>query len=274
VATIGINRFTIADLGSTAARAAYRDQLVNYFAGHYNELDEDSQRRLQTNPLRILDSKNPNMQSLLDNAPRLLDYLDKESQTHFATLKTWLDELGLPYQVNPHLVRGLDYYNRTVFEWITQQLGAQGTVCAGGRYDSLVEQIGGRPTPAMGFAIGLERLILLLSQTPLPVPDKTPHAYLIMAGPGTLQQGLRLAESLRDALPHLRLLTHCGGGNFKSQFKRADKSGALVALVLGEEEMAQHQVTLKYLRQEHPQLRVGLAEVVDYLKPLLQFFNE
>ncbi len=264
----------INSLGSTAARAAYRDQLVNYFSSHYNELDEDSQRRLQTNPLRILDSKNPNMQSLIDNAPLLLDHLDDESQTHFATLKTWLDELGIPYQVNPRLVRGLDYYNRTVFEWVTQQLGAQGTVCAGGRYDSLVEQIGGRPTPAMGFAIGLERLVLLLLHHQLQIPDKTPHAYLIMAGPGTLQQGLRLAESLRDALPHLRLLTHCGGGNFKSQFKRADKSGALVALVLGEEEMAQHQVTLKYLRQEHPQLRVGLAEVVDYLKPLLQLSNE
>lgn len=259
----------INSLGSAAARAVYRDQLVGYFSNHFNELDEDSQRRLHTNPLRILDSKNPTMQELITNAPQLLDYLDEESQTHFAGLTTLLDQLGVAYQIKPRLVRGLDYYNRTVFEWVTFRLGAQGTVCAGGRYDTLVEQMGGQATPAVGFAIGLERLVLCLLQDHLPIPNPAPEVYLIMVGQQAVTQGFRFAEALHDSLPNLRLVTHCGGGNFKSQFKRADKSGARVALVLGEDEVAQSQVTLKYLREERPQLRLAQTEVVDYLKSLI-----
>lgn len=256
----------INSLGSAAARAVYRDQLVGYFSNYFNQLDEDSQRRLHTNPLRILDSKNPTMQELISNAPQLLDCLDEESQAHFAELKTLLDQLGVVYQVNPRLVRGLDYYNRTVFEWVTRRLGAQGTVCAGGRYDTLVEQIGGRATPAIGFAIGIERLVLCLLQEHSPMPDKAPHVYLIMVGQNAVLQGFRLAEALRDSLPNLRLVTHCGGGNFKNQFKRADKSGARFALVLGEDEIAQGQVTLKYLREEQPQMRLTETEMIDYFK--------
>jgi histidyl-tRNA synthetase len=253
----------INSLGTAAARAAYREQLVSYFSDHHNQLDADSQRRLHTNPLRILDSKNPDMQTLIEGAPQLLEHLDDDSQTHFAALKQLLDQGGVTYRVNPRLVRGLDYYNRTVFEWVTQRLGAQGTVCAGGRYDTLVEQIGGRPTPAVGFAMGIERLVLLLQQ--LQLPDNAPHIYLIMVGDEAVQQGFRLAETLRDALPKLRLLTHCGGGRFKSQFKRADKSGAKFALVLGEDEVAKQQVTLKYLREKQPQISLAQSELADYL---------
>ncbi|MEN8220465.1 MAG: histidine--tRNA ligase [Pseudomonadota bacterium] len=253
----------INSLGTTAARAAYREQLVSYFSDHHNQLDADSQRRLHTNPLRILDSKNPDMQTLIEGAPQLLEHLDDDSQTHFAALKQLLDQAGVTYRINPRLVRGLDYYNRTVFEWVTQRLGAQGTVCAGGRYDTLVEQIGGRPTPAVGFAMGIERLVLLLQQ--LQKPDNAPHIYLIMVGDEAVQQGFRLAETLRDALPKLRLLTHCGGGSFKSQFKRADKSGAKFALVLGEDEVAKQQVMLKYLREKQPQISLAQSELADYL---------
>jgi histidyl-tRNA synthetase len=262
----------INSLGTADARAAYRQQLVSYFSDHYSQLDEDSQRRLNTNPLRILDSKNSDMQPLIETAPKLLEYLDEDSQTHFAALKQLLDQIGVRYRVNPRLVRGLDYYNRTVFEWVSQRLGAQGTVCAGGRYDTLVEQLGGKPTPAIGFAMGLERLVLLLSQRESPAPSTAPHAYLVMVGDEAVQQqGFRLAESLREAMPQLRLLTHCGGGSFKSQFKRADKSGAKIAIVLGEDELAQQQVTLKYLREEKPQMLVAQSELADYLTQNVQF---
>jgi histidyl-tRNA synthetase len=259
----------INSLGSAAARATYREQLVSYFSDHHSQLDADSQRRLQTNPLRILDSKNPELQALIEDAPQLLDHLDEASQEHFARLKHLLEKAGVSYRVNPRLVRGLDYYNRTVFEWVTQNLGAQGTVCAGGRYDSLVEQIGGKqPTPAVGFAMGIERLVLLLSQSE--IPDKIPHAYLLMVGnDAVIEQGLCLAESLRDMLPELRLLTHCGGGSFKSQFKRADKSGAKIALVLGENEVTKQEITLKYLRENRPQLSVAQSELSEYLKTLI-----
>ncbi len=259
----------INSLGSAAARAAYREQLVSYFSDRRSQLDADSQRRLQTNPLRILDSKNPEMQALIENAPQLLEHLDEASLEHFATLKHLLEKAGVNYRVNPRLVRGLDYYNRTVFEWVTQNLGAQGTVCAGGRYDGLVEQLGGKqPTPAVGFAMGLERLVLLLSQ--VQVADKSPHAYLLMVGnDAVIEQGLCLAESLRDLLPELRLLTHCGGGSFKSQFKRADKSGAKIALVLGENEVTNQEITLKYLRENRPQFSVAQSELGEYLKTLI-----
>lgn len=269
---LGLDDFElqINSLGSVTARVAYREQLVVYFSDHYKQLDEDSQRRLQMNPLRILDSKNVEMQSLIQEAPQLLDHLDAESETHFIQLKELLDQAGLPYQINPRLVRGLDYYNRTVFEWVTRQLGSQGTVCAGGRYDSLVEQLGGKKaTPAMGFALGIERLVLLLLQHDLD-KNNVPHVYLIMVGDEAVQHhGFRLAESLRDSLPELRLLTHCGGGSFKNQFKRADKSGAKIAIVLGEDEMTKQHVTLKYLRENQPQISVAQAELADYIKPLI-----
>ncbi|KHD10043.1 histidinol dehydrogenase [Candidatus Thiomargarita nelsonii] len=268
---LGLNdlELQINSLGTAAARAAYREHLVNYFSDHHKQLDADSQRRLHTNPLRILDSKNPDMQTLIEGAPQLLEHLDEPSQTHFAMLKQLLDQAGVNYRVNPRLVRGLDYYNRTVFEWVTQKLGAQGTVCAGGRYDTLVEQIGGRATPAIGFAMGIERLVLLLDAE---MPNNAPHIYLITVGDEGMQQGFRLAETLRDAIPKLRLLTHCGGGRFKSQFKRADKSGAKIALVLGEDEVAKQQVTVKYLREKQPQLSLAQSDLVHYLKE--NFFSD
>lgn len=256
----------INSLGSANARAMYREHLVAYFSAQPELLDEDSKRRLQTNPLRILDSKNPDLQSLIQGAPQLIDHLDAESQAHFAELRAILDAAGISYTVNPRLVRGLDYYNRTVFEWVTQSLGAQGTVCAGGRYDSLVEQIGGQSTPAIGFALGLERLVALLEQQATPVRNTSPHAYFILAGNEALvRQGLLFAEQLRDALPQLRILTHCGGGSFKNQFKRADKSGARFALILGEEEWANQQITLKSLRQTEAQQTFSLAGLIEYL---------
>jgi histidyl-tRNA synthetase len=269
---LGLNdlELQINSLGSASARAAYREQLVNYFSDHHNQLDADSQRRLHTNPLRILDSKNPDMQALIEAAPQLLDHLDDDSEEHFARFKQLLDQTHIAYRVNPRLVRGLDYYNRTVFEWVTQRLGSQGTVCAGGRYDTLVEQLGGKgATPAIGFAMGIERLVLLLSQSELQVADNTPHAYFIMVGDDGVQQGFRLAESLRDTLPQLRLLTHCGGGSFKNQFKRADKSGAKLAIVLGADEIAKQQVTLKYLRDNRQQILVAQSELADYLQELI-----
>jgi histidyl-tRNA synthetase len=260
----------INSLGSAEARAVYREKLVNYFLANESQLDEDSKRRLNTNPLRILDSKNPQMQNLIQSAPQLLDHLDKESQTHFQQLKNILDQAGINYRVNPQLVRGLDYYNRTVFEWVTQELGAQGTICAGGRYDTLVEQIGGRSTPAVGFAMGLERLVLLL-ESKLQLNDINPHIYMIMVGNEAVQQqGFVLAESLRTALPELRLITNCGGGSFKAQFKRADKSAAKFALILGEDELNKQQVAIKFLREKQAQKLLSISELADKLKQLIK----
>jgi histidyl-tRNA synthetase len=260
----------INSLGSAEARAVYRQKLVNYFSDNIDQLDEDSKRRLNTNPLRILDSKNPEMQTLIQSAPQLLDHLDTESHTHFNELKHILDQVGIKYRVNPQLVRGLDYYNRTVFEWVTQELGAQGTICAGGRYDTLVEQIGGHSTPAIGFAMGLERLILLL-ESKLQLTDINPHIYMIMVGKETVQQqGFVLAESLRTSLPELRLITNCGGGSFKAQFKRADKSGAKFALILGEDELNKQQVAIKNLREKQAQHLLAISELADYLKQLIK----
>jgi len=256
----------INSLGSAEARAAYRATLVDYFSGHAAQLDEDSQRRLHSNPLRILDSKNTEMQALIDAAPRLLAHLDQSSADHFAQLCAVLDQAGVAYRVNPRLVRGLDYYNRTVFEWVTTQLGAQGTVCAGGRYDTLVESIGGSPTPAIGFALGLERLVALLSSTAAQaLADAQPHAYLVLVGDAAVGAGLQLAEQLRDTLPRLRLLTHCGGGSFKNQFKKADKSGARFALILGDDELAQQQVAIKFLRSEQPQVSIAQMALSGWL---------
>lgn len=253
----------INSLGTAEVRAVYREKLVAYFNQHHEQLDVDSLRRLESNPLRILDTKNPHMRALVEAAPKLSDYLDDESREHFDTLCGLLDAAGLSYTINPCLVRGLDYYSRTVFEWVTDRLGAQGTVCAGGRFDVLVEQLGGKPAPAAGFAIGLERLLELVRDQLQ--PQHLPHAYLVLVGQAAQAQGLILAERLRDAQPDLRLVTHCGGGSFKSQFKRADKSGAQVALVLGDDEVTQGTVGLKYLRENREQETVSQEALAEHL---------
>lgn len=236
-------------IGSLEARANYRDALVAFLEQHKDTLDEDCKRRMYSNPLRVLDSKNPEVQALLNDAPRLSEYLDEESKAHFDGLCELLSQAGIPYTINERLVRGLDYYNRTVFEWVTTSLGAQGTVCAGGRYDGLVEQLGGRTTPAVGFAMGLERLVLLVQEVN---PDfKAPatiDVYVISSGAGAQSAAMQLAENVRDAAPQLKLMTNYGGGNFKKQITRADKWGARVALILGENEVAAQQVVVKDLR--------------------------
>jgi histidyl-tRNA synthetase len=249
----------INSLGSPESRAAYRERLVEYFSGHQAELDEDSARRLHANPLRILDSKKPEMQALIAAAPKLVDHLDEASRAHFEELLALLDAADIPYEVNTRLVRGLDYYGKTVFEWVTDRLGAQGTVCAGGRFDGLVEQLGGRSTPAVGFAIGLERLVALLAEEEVSHARHGTDAYLVRVGEGAERIGFALAERLRDALPGLHLQTHCGGGSFKSQMKRADRSGARIAVILGEQEAEQGTAGVKFLREEREQLTVEQA---------------
>jgi len=259
-------RLELNSLASNEARAAYRSALTDYLQAHYEQLDEDSVRRLATNPLRVLDSKNPAMAEMLAGAPKLSEYWDAESREHFAQLCERLTAAGIEFVHNERLVRGLDYYNRTVFEWVTESLGAQGTVCAGGRYDGLVAQLGGKATPAVGFAMGLERLALMLEQAQtLPVRADV-DVYLAAMGDGAELPALRVAEKLRDTLPGLRVLQHCGGGNFGKQLKRADKSGAHVALILGESEVANDQYTLKYLREEKEQETVNWSELVERLK--------
>ena len=236
-------------IGSAAARRDYRAALVAYLQQHVDALDEDSQRRLHSNPLRILDSKNPATQALLDAAPAMADYLDEESRDDFARLCELLQAAGVPYVVNTRLVRGLDYYNKTVFEWVTDSLGAQGTVCAGGRYDGLVEQLGGKATPGIGFAMGMERLVLLLIELAV-MPDAAPAAdvYVVAVGEPAQQAAVAVVERLRDQQPALAIVQHTGGGSFKSQMKKADKSGARVALIWGEDEAATRTVTIKPLR--------------------------
>jgi histidyl-tRNA synthetase len=257
-------------LGSNEARANYRDALIAYLEQHKDALDEDAKRRMYNNPLRVLDSKNPEVQAVLVDAPSLSEYLDQESKDHFEQLCALLDNAGIAYELNPRLVRGLDYYNRTVFEWVTSSLGSQGTVCAGGRYDGLVEQLGGKATPAVGFAMGMERLVLLLETLELlgDLPSSA-DVYVINAGEGTLGAAFSLAEQLRDALPSVRVMSHCGGGNFKKQFKRADKSGAKVALIIGEDELANQQVTVKYLREDIQQQCIAQSELVALLNTVL-----
>jgi len=236
-------------IGSLEARANYRDALVAFLEQHQDKLDEDCKRRMYSNPLRVLDSKNPEVQALLNDAPRLSEYLDEESKAHFEGLCELLAQAGIPYTINERLVRGLDYYNRTVFEWVTTSLGAQGTVCAGGRYAGLVEQLGGRATPAVGFAMGLERLVLLVQAVnPEFKAPATIDVYVISSGAGTQSAAMQLAERVRDAAPQLKLMTNYGGGNFKKQITRADKWGARVALILGENEVAAEQVVVKDLR--------------------------
>ncbi|MFP4137657.1 MAG: histidine--tRNA ligase [Halomonas sp.] len=258
-------------LGSPEARAAYRDTLVAYFEAHADTLDEDSRRRLESNPLRILDSKNPEMAEMLAGAPRLLDHLDDASRAHFETLCALLDGAGIDYVINPRLVRGLDYYGRTVFEWTTTALGSQGTVCAGGRYDGLVEQLGGKPTPAVGFAMGIERLVLLLETLEL-IPDAARgelDLYVLPMDDAAIGPALQLAERLRGELPGLRAQLHCGGGSFKSRMKKADRSGARLALLLGEDELARGEATLKFLREEREQQRLAQATLATALQDML-----
>jgi histidyl-tRNA synthetase len=259
-------------LGNALTRENHRAALIHYFNQHYTELDEDSKRRLGSNPLRILDSKNPKMQPLIQEAPRLLDYLDEESATHFEQLQRLLNIANVPFIINPRLVRGLDYYNKTVFEWVmVNTAGAQNTVCAGGRYDSLPKQLGGPQKAAIGFAIGLERLLeLWLSHHNIqPVPI-APHIYLIKQGERATQEAVILAENLRTHLPEIRLHMDCAGGTFSQQFKRANESKALLALVLGDNEVQTQEVTVKHLLTSEPQRTIAYADLINYLKQALK----
>ncbi|MGB1270846.1 MAG: histidine--tRNA ligase [Endozoicomonas sp.] len=259
-------------LGTLEARQRYREALVGYLKGYANQLDEDSQRRLEINPLRILDSKDRSTQKIVVDAPVLFDYLDDESKAHFEQLKQILDQAGIVYTVNPRLVRGLDYYGRTVFEWVTDSLGAQGTVCAGGRYDALVDMLGGKPTPAVGFAMGIERLVLML-ETVNRVPDHVNNdvdIVVVAVGNRVSHQVLPVVESLRDELSSLKLVVNCGGGGFKSQMKRADRSGAAFALIIGEDELASGTATVKSLRTDEPQQQLELSVVANYLQEQFQ----
>ncbi|MBN7769244.1 histidine--tRNA ligase [Marinobacter daepoensis] len=264
-------RLEINSIGTSASRKVYREALVQYLEQFREQLDEDSKRRLSTNPLRILDSKDPATRDILRGAPSLDDYLDDESRQHYDQLKAMLDAAGVPYTENPALVRGLDYYGKTVFEWITESLGAQGTICAGGRYDGLVEQLGGKSTVAVGFAMGLERLILLLETLGL-VPDHVNNqadVYVTAMGEQAVVPAMALAETLRNELPGAMVVSHCGGGSFKSQMKKADRSGARYAIILGENEIAQGTVGLKPLRDDEPQQDVAQAELAGVLAGLL-----
>ena len=257
-------------LGSSECRARFRSVLVEYFRDNYAALDEDSQRRLESNPLRILDSKNADMQALIESAPALHESLDAESRDHFAELTQILDQTGVEYQINQRLVRGLDYYCHTVFEWVTDSLGAQGTVCGGGRYDGLVEQLGGKANYAAGFSMGCERLVAMLVDQQLVPADPGCDVYLLMRGENSVARAQQLAESMRDQLPRLRLMVHAGGGSFKSQMRKADKSGARIALILGETEIAAGTVAVKYLREQREQVEVAQADIVARMASLLQ----
>ena len=249
----------------------HRAALIAYFETHKDQLDEDAQRRLHSNPLRILDTKNPAMQPLVTDAPRLMDYLGADSLAHFERVQALVRHAGIPFTINPRLVRGLDYYNLTVFEWVTDALGAQGTVCAGGRYDGLVEQLGGKPTPACGFALGVERLLALLQDAEALPQVEAPDVYLIHQGDAAADLGIRVAESLRDT--GLDVMYHCGGGSFKSQMKRADHSGAPLAVIIGDDEVAKGEVTVKAMRQKdwadgetgNNQVRVALDDLAEHI---------
>ncbi len=270
---LGINEFVTLELnslGSNEERANYRDALVDYLTEREELLDEDSKRRMHTNPLRVLDSKNPQVQEALTNAPKLSDYFGEETKAHFASLCQRLDAAGIKYVLNERLVRGLDYYNRTVFEWVTDSLGAQGTICAGGRYDGLVEQLGGKATPGFGFALGIERLVLMLTSLEK-VANVRPQvdAYVVILGDDAQIKANALAEKWRDEVPNIRLQCHCGGGNMKKQMKRADKSGAQIALILGDDEIAQQSVMVKYLRGQQEQQNMAFEKIPSLLSNLI-----
>ncbi|MDH5711119.1 MAG: histidine--tRNA ligase [Gammaproteobacteria bacterium] len=257
-------RLELNTLGSAESRAKYRDVLIEYLEKHRDQLDEDSLRRVYKNPLRVLDSKNPEMATLISNAPDLHDYLDTESVEHFDNLKLYLDAAGIEYTVNPRLVRGLDYYCKTVFEWITESLGAQGTICAGGRYDGLVEQLGGKASPAAGFAIGMERMLALMEESAVAFQEKPIDVYLVPVTMTDVTRALQLAEVLRDTLPDLKIQLHCGGGSLKSQMKKADKSEAEIALIVNMDE--QEHITVKYLREQKEQQLIKQDSVINFLQ--------
>ncbi len=270
---LAINEFVTLELnslGSNDERAKYRDALVEYLTEREELLDEDSKRRMHTNPLRVLDSKNPQVQEALTDAPKLSDYFGGETKAHFTSLCTRLDAAGINYVINERLVRGLDYYNRTVFEWVTTSLGAQGTLCAGGRYDGLVEQLGGKATPAFGFALGIERLVLMLTSLDKVTDVRSQvDAYVVILGDDVQATANQLAEQWRDQVPNIRLQCHCGGGNMKKQLKRADKSGAQIALIIGDNEIAEQQVMVKYLRGQQEQQNLAFEKVVSLLTELI-----
>ncbi len=269
---LGISRIRleINSLGVPASRSKYREALVEYFTGVKSQLDEDSIRRLEQNPLRILDSKNPEMQAVVEAAPVMLDYLDDESAAHFEGLRALLDAAGVEYTVNPRLVRGLDYYSRTVFEWVTDALGSQGAVCSGGRYDGLVEKLGGRPTPAVGWAMGIERLVALFAACGGEAPPLAADVYIAAVGDGTERRAFALAEELRDKVADIRVEVNMGGGSFKSQMKRADKSNAEYALILGEQELAAGRIGVKPLRSDDEQASVALDDLAATLEAKLK----
>jgi histidyl-tRNA synthetase len=253
-------------LGTIAERLVYRDSLVSYFQQHLDKLDEDSLRRLNTNPLRILDTKNPAMKEVVANAPELMAYLGEESVQHFKAITTVLDNIGIGYEINTRLVRGLDYYSKTVFEWVTTELGSQGTVCAGGRYDGLIEQLGGKPNHAVGFAMGMERLLALMETLNIPVAS-TVDVYLIRVGEQAEQQGTYFAEAIRNQIDGIKLQVDCVGGSFKSQFKKADKSGATYALILGDDEVSRGEVSIKALRDAQQEQQVlSQAAAIEFLQ--------
>jgi histidyl-tRNA synthetase len=259
-------RLEIGTLGSVESRNLHRGRLINYLEQHLGELDEDAHRRLHSNPLRILDSKNPEMQQIIDGAPRLLDDLDEDSLKHFEGLQRSLRDQQIDFEINPRLVRGLDYYNRTVFEWVTDRLGAQGTVCAGGRYDGLVEQIGGKSTPACGFAMGVERLLALMQECGKEIPHVGPDVYVVHQGENATRFAWETVRYLRDE--GLKVILHCGNGSFKSQMKKADASGARFAVIIGDDEANATEITIKPLREAVEQVRVGLSESVNLLKQI------
>lgn len=268
--SLGINaRLEINSLGSKESRSAYRNILTDFFNENISQLDEDSLRRLKTNPLRILDSKNKDLELLISNAPKMIDHLDDESKEHFTILKTYLDNLDIPYEVNPKLVRGLDYYNQTVFEWISNDLGSQGTICGGGRYDGLVEKMGGSPTPAIGFAMGLERIALLIQDKKSQIVIKRCQLYFVTLGDKAQIESMKLSKKILQALPNITLSNDLSMGSLKSQMKKADKSNADFALILGEEELSNNQLSIKPLKGQGVQQSIKLEGIIQHLQEIL-----
>jgi len=263
-------KLEINTLGTPTSRANYREKLVEYLSAHVSELDADSRSRLHSNPLRILDSKSPQTQDIVANAPDMMEFMDQESLDHFEVFRAYLDDNNVDYVVNTRLVRGLDYYSKTVFEWITDQLGAQGTVCAGGRFDGLVEYLGGKATPAVGFAMGIERLITMIMDLETKSNTSQAECYLVLAGDAAQRKGLQLAENVHNAIPNLKLMTHCGGGSFKSQMKKADRSGARLALIIGDDEISKQVVNIKYLREDKPQSLCEESKLVEFLTSIFK----
>ena len=268
--SLGINaRLEINSLGSKESRSAYRNILTDFFNENISQLDEDSLRRLKTNPLRILDSKNKDLELLISNAPKMIDHLDDESKEHFTILKTYLDNLDIPYKVNPKLVRGLDYYNQTVFEWISNDLGSQGTICGGGRYDGLVEKMGGSPTPAIGFAMGLERIALLIQDKNSQLINNRCQLYFVALGDKAQIESMKLSKKILQALPNITLSNDISMGSLKSQMKKADKSNADFALILGEEELSNNQLSIKPLKGQGVQQSIKLEGIIQHLQEIL-----